>query len=55
MEYVFFKDILFELINECDQFDIRDLVCKDGGDRMILLTEDGKRFELCLRDMTCIE
>lgn len=50
MDYTFFKDILFDLINECEQFDIQDLRCEDGGNCIILLTENGNRFEIRLFD-----
>lgn len=50
MNYTFFKDVLFDLINECNAFDIADLTLEDKGNQIIVLTEDGKKFKVSLSD-----
>ncbi len=51
MEFVFFKDALFDLINECDQFDIKDIVSFDTENRFCIIAEDGTRIEILLREL----
>lgn len=50
MNYTFFKDVLFDLINECNAFDIVDLIVEDKGNQIIVFTEEGKKFKVSLSD-----
>ncbi len=45
-----FQRHLFDLINECNAFDIADLILEDNGNQIIVLTEDGKKFKVSLSD-----
>ena len=46
MALTFFKDVLFDLINECEQFDIRSINAYDRENRFVVHTEDGKELEI---------
>ena len=46
MDKNYFKDILFDLVNESDALDpyLEDIECDDRNDRMTVIMKDGKRF-----------
>ena len=46
MDFTFFKDVLFDLINECEQFDIQDIETYESENRFVIHTTEGKVFEL---------
>ncbi len=48
MDKNYFKDILFDLINESDALDpyLADIECDDRSDRMTVVMNDGTRFDL---------
>ena len=48
MDFTFFKDVLFDLINECEQFDIKDIEAYGSENRFVIHTTEGKAFELRL-------
>ena len=50
MDLTFFKDILFDLINECDAFPLRDLRVYDRENRFEIETTEGRTFELLIRE-----
>lgn len=52
MEFNYFKDILFDLINECNQFPIRDIQVFDRENRLLVYAENGACFEVCLREVS---
>ena len=51
MDLTFFKDVLFDLINECEQFDIQAIDAYDRENRFVVHTEDGKSFEVQLSEI----
>ena len=51
MEFVVFKDVLFDLINECEQFDIQDILSDDTENRFCVIAADGTRIEVALREL----
>ena len=51
MEFVKFKDILFDLINECDLYDIRDIQAFDSENRFLIQADDGAQIEVILREL----
>ena len=48
MDKNYFKDILFDLINESDALDpyLADIECDDRSDRMTVVMKDGTRFDV---------
>ena len=46
MDKNYFKDILFDLVNESDALDpyLEDIECDDQNDLMIVIMKDGIRF-----------
>lgn len=48
MDFTFFKDVLFDLINKCEQFDIQSIDAFDSDNCFVIHTPDGKAFELRL-------
>ncbi len=52
MEFTVFKDTLFDLINECDAFDIENIQTFDRENRYIVVMQGGQIFELRLRELT---
>ena len=48
MDINFFKDILFDLINESDEFDpyLEDIECDDRNNLMTVIAKDGKRYAI---------
>ena len=55
MDFVFFKDVLFDLINECDSYDIRSIKSFDKENRFVIETEDSRSFEVILHELTTHE
>ena len=49
MDFLVFKDIVFDLINECDRFDLKDLTVHDAENKMIAVFEDGTQAEIAFR------
>ena len=41
-----FKDGIFNVINESDEFDLADIVADDDKDKMTITVADGSVFEL---------
>ena len=54
MDFTVFKDIIFDLINECDAFDIETIQSFDKANRFIVNMSDHRSFEIVLRDLTGI-
>lgn len=52
MDFTVFKDIIFDLINECDAFDIETIQRFDKANRFIVNMSDRRSFEILLRDLT---
>ena len=48
MDVNFFKDILFDLVNESDELDpyLEDIECDDRNNLMTVITKDGKRYTI---------
>ena len=48
MDINFFKDILFDLVNESDELDpyLEDIECDDRNNLMTVITKDGKRYTI---------
>ena len=51
MDLTFFKDVLFDLINECEQFDILAIDAYDRENRFVVHTEDGRAFEVQISEV----
>ncbi len=51
MELDYFKDQLFDLLNESDAMDISDITADDRHDLFIVSTADGSQFELLCRKL----
>ena len=51
MELDYFKDQLFDLLNESDAMDISDITADDRHDLFIVSTADGGQFELLCRKL----
>ena len=51
MELNYFKDMLFDLLNESDELDLSDIRADDKRDTFILHTADGSVFELLCQKM----
>ena len=49
MDFTEFKDRIFDLINECGQFDIKDIQIFDRENRYIVEMENGRTYEIVLR------
>ena len=50
MNFTFFKDVLFDLINDCEQFDILDIEIFDRENRLVVYSGNGNAFELRLTE-----
>ncbi len=50
MELNYFKDHLFDLINESSLLSIRDIITKDMEDMLIVFLEDGSAFEVICKE-----
>ena len=51
MDFFVFKDIVFDLINECDQINIKDIIVHDAQDRICVVLESGLQVEITFRIM----
>ena len=51
MELNYFKDCLFDLINECDSMKIADIDVQDRDDTITVTVEDGSIFEIKCRSI----
>ena len=49
MDLNYFKDKLFDLLNECDELDLSDIRTDDKRDTFTVRTADGSIFELLCR------
>ncbi len=52
MELEFFQDILFDLINDCDQYEPADLTVEDQEHRIIATLQSGTVLEIKLRNIS---
>lgn len=52
MEFTEFKDRIFDLINECDQFDVKDIRTFDRENRYVVEMKNGRTFEIALRALS---
>ncbi|MCQ2419456.1 MAG: hypothetical protein MJ085_06695 [Clostridia bacterium] len=46
MKINYFKDILFDLINESDALDIADIQSNDRGNSFVVIMKDGTSFSI---------
>ena len=46
LELNYFKDHLFDLVNDSELLCIRDIITKDKEDKFIVVLEDGSVFEV---------
>lgn len=44
MDINYFKDILFDLLNESNELNIKDIQCDDNENRFEVITADGAAF-----------
>ena len=51
MNFLVFKDIVFDLINECNQFDIKDLSVRDAENIIRIEFMDGLQAEITFREL----
>ena len=51
MDLNYFKDQLFDLLNESDAMDISDIITDDRHDLFPVSTSDGSQFELLCRKL----
>ena len=51
MDLTVFKDTIFDLINECDAFDIETIQSFDKENRFVVNMSDRRSFEIVLRDL----
>lgn len=51
MEFNSFKDKLFELINDAENFEINDIETDDKGNTFTIITQTGFTFELVCRQV----
>ncbi len=42
----YFKDVLFDLLNEADSFEVEDIQVRDAENLLSVLLRDGSQFEL---------
>ena len=52
MDFTVFKDMIFDLINECDAFDIETIQSFDKENRFVVNLSDRQSFEIALRDLS---
>lgn len=50
MELNYFKDKLFDILNETDDLDISDISADDRNDRFLIYLADGSVFEVECRE-----
>ncbi len=46
MELNYFKDHLFDLINESDAFDVHEIISDDHANRFTVIVHDGSVFKI---------
>ena len=51
MDLNYFKDKLFDLLNESDELDLSDIRADDKHDTFTIHTADGSVFELFCREL----
>ncbi len=51
MELNYFKDKLFDLLNESDELDLSDIIADDKRDTFTVAASDGSVFELLCQKM----
>ena len=47
----YFKDVLFDLLNESDLLDVSEIECDDGQGIFQITTGDGSRFQVQCEEM----
>lgn len=52
MDFTVFKDTIFDLINECDTFDIETIQTVDKENRFVINLKDRHSFEIVLRNLS---
>ncbi len=50
MELNYFKDHLFDLINESPLLSIHDMVATDKEDKLLVILNDGTQFEIVCKE-----
>ncbi|MBO5146214.1 MAG: hypothetical protein J6C19_11885 [Lachnospiraceae bacterium] len=50
MELNYFKDKIFELLNDADDMNISDIETNDKSNTFVVTLQDGKRFEVECRE-----
>lgn len=51
MELNYFKDKLFDLLNDSESMDILDIITEDRKDKFTIITTDGSIFEIECRQL----
>ena len=46
MELNYFKDCLFDCMNESDALDVSEIEADEHGNRFLVTVQDGSRFEV---------
>jgi len=49
MELNYFKDLLFDLINESDTLDVQDIQSDDKSNTFTVTVNDGTKFDICCK------
>ncbi len=52
MDLNYFKDILFDLLNESDELNVNNIYADDPNNTFTIITEDGTAFEILCRQVT---
>lgn len=52
MELNYFKDKLFDILNETDELDITDICADDRNDRLTVSVAGGRVFEIVCRQIS---
>lgn len=47
----YFKDKMFDLLNEADSFEVADIEAKDAENSLSVLLKDGSQFEVECRKL----
>lgn len=50
MDLNYFKDTLFDLLNDSDQLDLSDITADDRNNLFTVCTADGSTFEILCRE-----
>lgn len=51
MEPDYFKDVLFDLINECELFELSDVRTDEQRNAILVVLQNGTRLEVTIRKM----